>query len=184
MGRALILAALLAVAACDRPAQPAADAPTPAAADPAPAPVAAAIIVPDGKFDAISNTAMSVTGDLTAQNGAFTFAQGQTYRLEGAALAVGADAYATTKASLASLINVADTAELKVLRVTSEDPGKARNGGFCGKDKTTFLVTHDGVDGSGGPAFFIMAFKGAAAPSETSPETDLCGTFMYAPHDG
>ena len=177
----LVFTAVL-LAGCDRAAEPARE--PAASAGPTPAPAAAAVTVPSGKFDAISNTAMGVTGDLTATGGDFVFAQGQTYSLAGAGEAKGADPYATTGANLASLINIPEAAELKVLRVTREDPAKARNGGFCGADPTTFVVTHEGVDSSGAPALFLVPFKGAAPPSAASPETDLCGTFMYAPAAG
>ncbi|KRB44585.1 hypothetical protein [Phenylobacterium sp. Root700] len=174
---------------CDRAAKPASEPAKPAetAAAPliAPGPATGpAVVVPSGKFDAISNTAMGVTGDLRAEGGVFTFAQGQTYSLEGAGAAKAGDPYAVTKASLGSLINVPGTADLKVLRVTKEDPAKARNGGFCGADPTTFIVSYEGGDSSGASAMVLIAFKGPNPPSARSPEADLCGTFMYAPSTG
>lgn len=177
-------------AGCDRAAKPApapAPAPEPAAlAEPEPAApvVPAPVTVPTGKFDAISTTAMGVTGDLTATSEGFTFSQGQAYSLAGAGEAKGADPYGTTGATLAGLLGVPDTAELKVFRVTKEDPAKARNGGFCDPAPTTFILTSQGVDPGGAPALFLMAFKGANPPSASSAETDLCGTFMYAPTAG
>lgn len=186
--RALTLSftGLLVLAACDRKPM---DIPAraPAAADPAATPAApgpspaAAISTPSGEFDAISNTAMSVTGSFTAAGGKLAFEQGQTYGLSGVSALKAADPYAATKASFASLINVPDAADLSVFKVVSEDPGQARNGGFCGKTPTTYLVAHNGVDGTGQPAYVIIAFSGAAPPSATSAETELCGTFMYAP---
>lgn len=188
---ALAMATVL-LAGCNQAAK-SANEPSQSPAAPVVAPVAisapsavvmSAVTVPRGKFDAISNTAMGVTGDLSAADGGFAFSQGQTYSLEGVGEAKGADPYASTKASLASLINIADTAALKVFRVTSEDRARARNGGFCGAEPTTFIVTHEGVDGGGSPALFLIAFQGLKPPSATSPEADLCGTFMYAPSAG
>lgn len=189
--RVLVAAALavatVSLAGCNQAAKPAGEPSqspeaviTPAAIS-TPSPI---VTAPRGTFDAISNTAMGVTGDLSAADGDFAFSQGQTYRLEGVAEARGADPYASTKASLASLINIADTAVLKVFRVTGEDRARARNGGFCGAEPTTFILTHEGVDGGGSPALFLIAFKGPNPPSATSPEADLCGTFMYAPSAG
>ncbi len=190
------LAALAAVCfiqtGCDRAAKPASEPAKPAetaagsaiAPAVAPAPTAASVVVPRGKFDAISNTAMGVTGDLTAVDGVFTFSQGQTYSLEGAGMVKAGEPYATTKASFGSLINVPSTADLKVLRVAKEDPAKARNGGFCGADPTTFIVSYEGGDSSGASAMVLIAFKGANPPSVMTPEADLCGTFMYAPSAG
>ncbi len=171
----------LAQAGCDR-----ATAPTPApvvAAESAPASPALPppVTVPTGKFDAISTTAMGVTGDLTGTSDGFVFSQGQTYGLVGTGQAKGADPFGATGDTLASMLGVPEAADLKVFRVTREDPAKARNGGFCGADSTTFILTSDGVDSGGAPALFLMAFKGANPPSATSAETDLCGTFMYAP---
>jgi len=175
---------VLSLAACDRAAEPAASAaqsPVEAPDTPSrPTPVSA-VLAPEGQFDAISNTAMSVTGDLTGAAGGLTFSQGQEYGLSGVAIGKAADGYADTKASFASLINVPDTAEIRVFKVTREEKGKARNGGLCGADATTHVVTHQGVDSTGGPALFVIAFKGAAPPGATSPETGLCGTYMYAP---
>lgn len=177
-------AAVVVLAACGRPAEKAPEAPAAPAAETPPAAPTPAVAIPEGRFEAITNTAMGVTGDLDAAGGTFKFAQGQSYGLAGEATLKAAAPYASTKASFASLINVPDTADLSVLKVTSEDKGAARNGGLCGADATTYLVTHRGVDGGGAPAFFVMAFKGAAAPSGASAETDLCGTFMYAPKAG
>lgn len=178
---ALTLAAVL-QAGCDRATKPV-DAPAAVPAEPAPAALAAPppVTVPTGKFDAISTTAMGVTGDLTGTSDGFVFSQGQTYGLVGAGQAKGADPFGTNGDTLASVLGVPATAELKVFRVTREDPAKARNGGFCGAEPTTFILTSDGVDPGGAPALFLMAFKGANPPSATSAETDLCGTFMYAP---
>lgn len=127
---------------------------------------------------------MGVTGDLTATNDGFVFSQGQTYKLAGLGLAKGSDPYGATGATLASVLVVPDSAAMKVFRVTREDPAKARNGGFCGAEPTTFIVTSESADSGGAPALFLMAFKGANPPSATSAETDLCGTFMYAPSAG
>lgn len=177
--RAAPAAALLALAACDRPPP---SVPPAKAASQAEAPPA--IAVPTGTFDAISNTAMGVTGNLVATPAGFAFARGQAYDLTGAGTVKGADPYASSGASFASLINVPDTADLLVFKVTREDPAKTANGGFCGAEPATFLAVHQGVDGSGAPALFILAFKGASAPGATTPETNLCGTFMYAPKTG
>lgn len=184
-----LVVATVCLAGCNQAAEPAAEqSPAPVAA---PAVISApshvvspAVTAPRGKFDAISTTAMGVTGDLSAADGDFAFSQGQTYRLEAAGEAKGADPYASTKARLASLINIADTAVLKVFRVTSEDRARARNGGFCGAEPTTFILTHEGVDSGGSPALFLIAFQGPNPPSATTPEADLCGTFMYAPSTG
>ena len=81
--RVLLAIGALAVAGCDR--KPAAvessasgqeQASPPPAATPPPA-----LAMPQGRFEAITNTAMGVTGDLDASGREFRFAQGQAYRL-------------------------------------------------------------------------------------------------------
>jgi hypothetical protein len=183
-GVALACLSLLLAAGCDRkPAEPPAASPASVPVAEAPAP-AAPIVGPEGAYVAISNTAMGVTGDLTASAGTLKFAQGQSYRLEGVATLKGASAYASTQGSFAGLISVPDTADLSLFKVMAEEPGKARNGGFCGATPTTYLVTYVGVDGSGAAGLFVIAFSGPAAPGASSPEAELCGTFMYAPKTG
>jgi hypothetical protein len=191
MRTALALSAtFLMLAACERatpaaePAQPdVAVIATPASA-PKAAPAPDTATVPQGEFDAISNTAMGVTGALTSAGGVLTFEKGQSYAIESVALARGADPYDASKASFASLINTAADAELRIFRVAKEDKGEARNGGLCGAESTTYVVAHQGVDSGGAPALFLVAFKSAPPPGATTEERDLCGTFMYAPKGG
>lgn len=143
-GAALACLSLLLAAGCDRkPAEPPAAPPASVPVAEAPAP-AAPVVGLEGAYAAISNTAVGVTGDLTASAGTLRFAQGQSYRLEEVSTLKGASAYASTQGSFAGLINVADTADLSLFKVTAEDPGKARNGGFCGATPTTYLVTYAG----------------------------------------
>ncbi|MBB3890257.1 hypothetical protein GGQ61_000954 [Phenylobacterium haematophilum] len=183
-GAALACLSLLLAAGCDRkPAEPPAAPPASVPVAEAPAP-AAPVVGLEGAYAAISNTAVGVTGDLTASAGTLRFAQGQSYRLEGVSTLKGARAYASTQGSFAGLIDVPDTADLSLFKVMAEDPGKARNGGLCGATPTTYLVTYVGVDGSGAAGLFVIAFSGQAAPGANSPEAELCGTFMYAPKTG
>lgn len=191
MRTALALSAsLLMLSACERaaPATEPAQAEAPVTATPASAPQTApapdTATVPQGEFDAISNTAMGVTGGLTSAGGVLTFEKGQSYAIESVALARGADPYDSSKASFASLINTPVDAELRIFRVAKEEKGAARNGGLCGADSTTYVVAHQGVDSGGAPALFLVAFKSAPPPGATTDERDLCGTFMYAPKEG
>jgi hypothetical protein len=185
MRAAVACVALLLAAGCDgKPAEAPPAKPAASASARAEAPPTVTIPAPEGAFDAISNTAMGVTGDLTASAGTLKFALGQTYSVEGVSTLKASSAYASTKASFASLINVPETAGLSVFKVVAQDAGTARNGGFCGATPTTYLVTYVGADGSGAPALIVIAFSGAAPPDATSSETELCGTFMYAPKAG
>ena len=185
LGAAALAMVVTLQAGCERSTEPAVPVPSPAVVAPAaPSVSTPTVAAPRGEFDAISNTAMGVTGDLSATGARFAFSQGQTYSLEGVGAVRGADPYAVTKASFSSLINVPDAAVLEVFRITKEDHAQARNGGFCGAAPTTFIVTHEGVDSGGAPALFLVAFSGANPPSGKSAENELCGTFMYAPSTG
>lgn len=183
-------AALLMLGACERtapasePAEPEVAVATTPAAAPSAAPAPDTATVPQGEFDAISNTAMGVTGALTSAGGVLTFEKGQSYAIESVTLARGADPYDASKANFASLLNTPADAELRIFRVAKEDKGAARNGGLCGADSATYVVAHQGVDSGGAPALFLVAFKSAPPPGATTDERDLCGTFMYAPKDG
>jgi len=180
LGIVSVALAAVALSACQRKAEPpmATEAPAAkAATPPAPAP-------PSGKFDAISNTAMSVTGDLTASEDMLKFDQGQHYRVVGDSVAKGDDRFASSGATWSALMNIGEQAEVGIFRIVTEDPGLARNGGFCGKESATFLAIHQGADGGGAPALFVDAFTGEQPPGPTGAEANLCGTFMYAPQAG
>ena len=181
----LIAAAALALGACQRKAEP----PVGVEEEP-PAPAVAAKgatrvlpAAPVGAFDAISNTAMSITGGLTAGDGGLKFDQGQRYTITGQALAKGGDRFAASGATWSALMNVAEGAEVAIFRIATEDRGLSRNGGFCGQESATFLAMHRGVDRSGAPALFIAAFKGEQSPGPAGSEASLCGTFLYAPQN-
>ena len=180
-------AALMMLSACERAAPAAAPAESDVAVtrpEPAAAPAPDTATVPQGEFDAISNTAMGVTGALTSAGGVLTFEKGQSYAIESVALARGVDPYDASKSTFSSLINTPADAELRIFRVAKEDRGGTRNGGLCGTDSTTYVVAHQGQDSAGAPALFLMAFKSAPPPGATTDERDLCGTFMYAPKEG
>jgi len=103
VGAALVLvaSAALALGACQRKAEPPVgveeEPPAPAVAAKGATPVLPA--APIGTFDAISNTAMSVTGGLSAGDGGLKFDQGQRYTLAGHALAKGGDRFAASGAT-------------------------------------------------------------------------------------
>lgn len=64
--------------------------------------------------------------------------------------------------------------------VVKEDvPATATNGGYCGRAPTAFIAMATGLIVQGQSFMSIAAFKGDAWPPQS--ETDLCGTFNYAP---
>jgi hypothetical protein len=172
----LALTTFLAMSACQQPQalEPAAKRPTP------PPEPTAAVSPPIGEFAAISNTAMSLTGDVVGSAaGELRFERGQVYGLGGGAEARGGDRFAASGATWSSLLGVAEQRTLRIFRVTDEGPASRR--GLCGSEPATFLAAAEGRDPGGAPALFLAVFKGDHPPGPQADEASLCGTFMYAP---
>lgn len=138
--------------------------------------------VPSGQYSAVSNTAMSITGDLTLGDVALTFVRGQSYRTERVGVIEASQAVAGGQ-SVASLFNVSATTGIEVRRVTAQEIGAAaRNGSMCGRDTVTFVLLAAATGADNMPGLWIAAFKGAAQPGVGAGAAgDLCGTFSYAP---
>jgi hypothetical protein len=64
--------------------------------------------------------------------------------------------------------------------VIKEDvPNTATNGGYCGPAPTGYIAMATGLEVQGQQVMSIAAFEGDVWPPAN--ETDLCGTFNYAP---
>lgn len=146
-----------------------------------PAATAAPVLgAPQGRFTAISNTAMGVTGDMTIAGSVLTFAKGPIYALADGRALRGADAYAASGDTFASLLNAPAEAELKLFRaLTTGGPAPAQD--LCGQTPAAWIVLYEAGDVGGAPSVFLAPFSGANPPGPTGVETALCGTFMYAP---
>jgi len=178
----IVIATLAGVACQQGPSQsrtasaPTVGAPAPSSA-PAPPPRLLA-----GSFDAISTTAMGITGDLALTVTELTFSRGLVYETIPAASRKAADVYAKNAGTWAELLGVDGGATIEVRAVTSERvDAQATNGGLCARDKTSFVALASTAGATNAPSLKLAAFKSVAAPGAEANETDLCGTFTYAP---
>lgn len=177
---ALLLSALvlgaLPHAGCGQPADRPGESASPASAPATPAPPAIT-----GAFDAISTTAMGITGDLTLTDRALTFSRGTAYTTESAGSAPASANYAADDAgSWAALLGVSLEGLVEVRRVTGETVGaEAPNGGLCGRNTVTFVALAHGGEIAGTAALKLAAFQGATMPGPQTDATALCGTFTY-----
>lgn len=163
------------------PAAPVDAAPMPAPESPPAEPAASKTVVIDGTFVAMSNTAMSFTGDLTVTPGAIVAALDQRYSVASASRVPASETYAAGAGSWAQLLTLPEDGFVQLRRVVSQTAGAAApNGSFCGGDKTTYLGLALATDSLGEPALKIAAFKGKEAPGPKTSEGELCGTFTYS----
>lgn len=187
------LLVVLALAACQpSPAETAEE--TPVA--PAPAPEEPVVQARGATFEAMSRTAEAFTGNITlnaeprARDDAppsmkLVGANGLTFVT---GLIPGGAEQATKvdwKALFGEQVVVSGNPppgapSVDVHRIVREDvPQTATNGGYCGQAPTGFIAMATGLEVQGQPFMSIAAFKGDVWPPAN--ETDLCGTFNYAP---
>lgn len=134
-----------------------------------------------GTFVAVSNTAMSFTGDLTITTGAIVAALDQRYSVGSASRVPASETYAAGAGTWAQLLALPEGSTVQLHRVVSQAAGaNAPNGSFCGGEKTTYLGIALASDSLGEPALKIAAFKGKKAPGPKASEGELCGTFSYS----
>jgi hypothetical protein len=131
---------------------------------------------------AVSTTAMGITGDLTLTVTTLTFGRGLAYETTPAASRKASDIYAKNAGTWVDLFAVDATTPIEVREVAAETvSAQAPNGGLCAPNKTTFIALASSPDSSNLPALKIAAFKASVTPGAEANETDLCGTFNYAP---
>lgn len=131
-----------------------------------------------GKFEAVSTTAMGVTGDLTAAPGSFTFDMDQSYSVGPPSEVDAATAYDRSGDNWADLLIVPKDAKVTIWWVVTQEIGKGAgsNGGLCGSGGIVHYIATATKDDQ----LQLAAFKGNAAPGPDAPETQLCGTYNYA----
>jgi hypothetical protein len=188
--RIALLSAVFVLAACQpAPVETVAE-------DVAPAPEQPVMQARGASFEAMSRTAEAFTGNivLSAEPRAsadappsmkLVGANGLTFVTElipgGAGQAKGVDWKALFGEEVVVTGNPAPGApSVDVHAVVREDvPNTAANGGFCGQEATGYIAMATGLEVQGQPFMSIAAFKGSAWPPAN--ESDLCGTFNYAP---
>lgn len=176
---AFVLGALL--ASCG-PRQPAEEQ---GSTEPAPAASTAASTAILGIYQAVSETAMAITGDVTVDETSLRFSQGHAYVTQvvgplepGTPLdAAGSDL------SIALALDAEQTLEaIEVRRVASAElAATARNpGGLCGPQSVThvlLVVSQPSEEHT--QSLWAAAFTGPDAPGPEAKQSELCGTFLY-----
>lgn len=188
---ALLLAAAMVLGGCDATSS-SGDAISSAPARPAAASRRAPPADPywASRFDAISNTATSITGELQFQPSAgdaqasLGFALAGRYETVAQGKALGLDAYSTAEsATWSELLGVPMDGIVDVRKVTVEAlAAGAPNGGLCGTVPTKWIAIVRRPESEGSDSLMIAAFSGDQAPNPQGDDAALCGTFTYAPH--
>ena len=184
-------ASLTLAAACDRAPE------TPTAPDaPAAAPAPSTPDDPDlgerpdlgalaltGTATAVSNTAMSITGDATFAGATIHFEEGIELVTAPERISLTTAAYDGTGQTWAQLLQAPEDAQVEIRRVVSQSVSdRARNDGLCGSAEAPaetgyVALIHEGED------LMMAAFMAGEAPGPSAPETALCGTYRYAFED-
>jgi len=133
-----------------------------------------------GHFRAASNTARTITGDVSLERGGLLFASGVvlfTRTLEprrgGDVMARGGDSYA------AAALGPGD---LRVeLRRVVEQTVPANRTGLCGEERVRFVaLTYE----ERATSVTLLVFSGEEAPGPMATQSRLCATFSYGAPDG
>lgn len=133
-----------------------------------------------GSYQAVSRTAMGITGNLTLATDHLSFELDQIYETALVAHRPASEDYAKGAGSFAEILLIPETATVEVRRISTEKVGlKAPNGGLCGPAKTTFVALASAPDFSGEAALRLAAFKSATPPGPDGDPADLCGTFNW-----
>lgn len=162
--RAVLAVLAVTLAACAQP--PAA---TEAAA---PAPPALT-----GTFEAMSNTATAITGNVDVQPDVLSFGKG--FRIEGgridATLGPDTDLSAAggtiADGSGNTSIQTIELRRIDLVRVAADAPDPH----LCGGIAVTHVILANGAD-----ALSVLVFSGEDAPGPNAHDTQLCGIFNYA----
>jgi hypothetical protein len=173
MARSFVLAAALLVAACNPQKPPPAEEAPPVAEAPAPAPFQALT----GIFTASSDTATSITGDLSVIAERVTLAKGEQFETAPAAAVPATTRIAATGKTFAETAAgvTAPTVELRKVTAASVGEGQTPQK-VCGAAPVTHVAfAYDAARSS----VFMLAFSGDEAPGDTAAKTTLCGTFTY-----
>lgn len=167
--RSVFAALALFPAACGQTATP----------PPESAPQAAAAAQPiAGHFIAVSNTAMSLAGDLDVTPDVLSFGRG--FRIEGARveaalspaseLAAGQGSFADATGNPS--IETMELRQIALVRVAADAAAPS----LCGDAQPTFAVLARGAD-----TLSVLIFSGIETPGAGAQATSLCGIYNYQP---
>ena len=163
--RAVLAVLVVTLAACAEPPV--------STESPAPAPPALT-----GAFEAMSNTATTITGNLDVQPDVLSFGKG--FRIEGgridATLGPNTDLSAgggtIADGSGNTSIQTVELRRINLVRVAADAP----NPNLCGGVAATHAILANGAG-----ALSVFVFSGADAPGPNAHDTQLCGIFNYTP---
>jgi hypothetical protein len=137
----------------------------------------------EGEFAPYSNTAISITDTVTFNPDAILFGVGHVYETELVRFLKGNELLASMEGAgtAASLLGLPETGAYELRKVTAElVNAKAKNGGLCNPEATTFILLGADYPVEGGTKDIALAsFQGTEAPGPTTAELKLCGTFRY-----
>lgn len=123
----------------------------------------AAVADVEGKWEALSNTAISITGDIQVANDAITFGEGTRIRMSAGGSAKG------------TWGDRQEPVEGTIYRLEPPtDPALLNGNRFCGMpdDKVTYIVLAPLDDG-----LSLLAYTGDAKPM---PNASVCAIYHYA----
>lgn len=164
--------AVLTLGACNQSAPPASTEPVVEA----PAPPAIT-----GSFAAMSNTAMSITGDIDVQPDILSFSKG--FRIEGGRIDTMLEPHTDLSAGGGTIADVTGNGGIEAIelrRVTNvRVAADTAVQPLCGAGQT---VTHV-VLAKSPEVVSLLVFSGADAPGPNAHDSQLCGTFNYMPTD-
>lgn len=132
-----------------------------------------------GHYTAISNTAMSITGDLDLASDVLSFGKG--FRVEGARIehALTADTdISADGGTVASGSGNTGILNVELRRVTTvRIAADARDPQLCGAGTpVTYAIVAHGAEN-----LSVLIFSGADAPGPNAHDTQLCGIYNYGP---
>lgn len=132
----------------------------------------------DGSYAPLSRTAESITDELAFEDDTLQFGLGHTYETRPVSIIQAGD---EAGRGFTEVLSAPVGTYLEIRQVTAElvNP-RAPNGGLCRPDATRWIVLAAVRDGNDTTATVAMAaYKGQAAPTSATAETDLCGAFTY-----
>lgn len=124
------------------------------------------------RWIAVSNTAISITGDVTFATTRMTFQNGQAMDLQ----------YITMReTSVQERKSFGNAAHYRLYRITSAtNPTLQNRNKLCGSRPTDLTVAYEVESASAETAVLAAFFTGATPPPQWQGSSTLCATYTYA----
>lgn len=153
---------LLALAACDQ---------APAASEGARFP---------GAFNAVSNTARAITGNVSVERGGLLFASGIVLFTRTLEPRRGEDVISRDGLSYAAAALGPADLDIELRRVVEQNVPAGRTG-LCGADRVEYIAL---AYEPGARKVTLLAFTGAEAPGPYATQSRVCATFAFVAPEG